>query len=440
MKNLITFVICFAICLSTLMAQSIDTQKLDAYFDLLEQNEKLSGTVAISEKGKVIYTRGFGYADKQSERKPDENTKFRIGSISKMFTSVLVFQAIEENKLSLNTKLDQFFPEVPNASSISIDDLLSHRSGIFNLTNSPEYLTYHTQAKTREELLKTIADYESIFEPGTKADYSNSNYLLLSWILEDVFEKPYTELVDIYIAKPLGLKNTKVGTKILGDQNEAFSYNLIGNWELSQETDMSIPLGAGAIVSTPTDLLKFLQSLFEQQLISGESLETMTDIRDGFGRGALVIPFKDKKSFGHTGGIDEFRSMASYFLEEDFGFAMIANAQDYNPNDVALFVLNSYFGNDPELPSFEEVSVSEEELDQFIGEYGAEGFPLTISVKREGKRLIGQATGQGAFPIRYDGENTFSFAQAGLVMEFFPEDDLMVMKQSGMEFKLTRNK
>lgn len=438
MKSLITLVLCLTVIYSTATGQSIDSEKLDSYFDLLEQHEKLSGSIAISEKGKVIYSRGFGFSEKETEKKPDKNTKFRIGSISKMFTSVLIFQAIEENKLSLDTKLDQFFPDVPNASSISIDDLLSHRSGIFNLTNSPEYLTYHTQAKSREELLKIIIDYEPVFEPGTKADYSNSNYLLLSWILEDVFKKSYADLVDTAIAKPLGLQNTKMGTKIKADQNEAFSYSLVGDWNLSEETDLSIPLGAGAIVSTPSDLLRFLQGLFEQQLISGENLETMTQIRDGYGRGAVVIPYNDKKSIGHGGGIDQFRSMASYFEAEEFGFALITNAQDYDPNQVALFVLGSYFGNDPQLPTFSEINISEEELDQFVGAYGAEGFPLTISVKREGKKLIGQATGQGAFPMQYDGDNTFSFAQSGLVMEFFPEDDLMVMKQSGMEFKLTR--
>jgi D-alanyl-D-alanine carboxypeptidase len=234
----------------TLLAQTPDRAKIDQYFSTLEANNKFMGTVAFSENGKTMYTKSAGYLDTDSKQKINDNSKFRIGSISKMFTSVLIFKAIEDKKLTLADKLDKWFPTVPNASKITIAHLLSHRSGIHNFTNDEVYETYMTQPKTEAEMLAIIATPPSDFEPDSKADYSNSNFVLLTYIVEKTFKKPYAELVKEKITKPLGLQNTYYGGKISTANNEAFSYRYMSKWEKQPETDMSIPAGAGAIVST----------------------------------------------------------------------------------------------------------------------------------------------------------------------------------------------
>jgi len=185
------------------------------------------------------------------------DTKYKIGSISKTFTTVLVFKAIDENKLKLTDNIDRYFPSIENAKKITIDNLLCHRSGIHNFTDLEDYLKWNTQKKSEKELLEIIAKGGSDFEPDTKAEYSNSNFVLLSFILQKIYKKDYAQLLNEMIIKPLHFKNTYFGKPINIKDNECFSYSFNGNWTKETETDMSIPLGAGAIVSTPSDLTKF---------------------------------------------------------------------------------------------------------------------------------------------------------------------------------------
>ena len=169
----------------------------------------------------------------------------------------LVFKAIEDKRLSLQDPLSKWFPQLVNADKITIEDLLRHRSGVFNFTNDSAYLSYNTRKHSREEMVKMIAAYPSDFEPGTKFNYSNSGFVLLTFILEDVFHKSYPELVRRKIIGPLHLKRTDYGGKVNTGDNEALPYEFREQWVLQSETDMSIPLGAGALVSTPADLCRF---------------------------------------------------------------------------------------------------------------------------------------------------------------------------------------
>ena len=178
-------------------AQKLDKEKLDLYFQNLENNNKFMGSVAISENGKIIYTNFVGYSDVETKTKPNENTKYRIGSISKSFTSVLIMKAIEENKISLTTKINHYFPEIKNAEKITISNLLNHRSGIHNFTDDESYLTWLTQKKSEKDLVTIIKNGGSDFEPDSKAEYSNSNYVLLSFILEKIYGKSYSDLLCI---------------------------------------------------------------------------------------------------------------------------------------------------------------------------------------------------------------------------------------------------
>src|SRR5690606_40831367 len=159
---------------------------------------------------------------------------------------------------------------------------------IHNFTDDEAYLTYNTQPKTEKEMVEIITSVGSDFDPDTKFSYSNSNYVLLSYILEKSFKESYAQLLQKYIAKPLNLKNTYLGGKINTDNKEAKSYSNIGLWVAELETDTSIPLGAGGIVSTPTDLAKFNDALFQGKVLKNEDLELMKTINDGYGLGLFT--------------------------------------------------------------------------------------------------------------------------------------------------------
>src|SRR5690606_9297305 len=129
-------------------------------------------------------------------------------------------------------------------------------------------------------------------------------FILLTFILEKTFSKSYSDLLQEFIVKPLGLTNTYVFGKINPLNNECKSYSFAGTWKVETETDFTIPLGAGAIISTPTDLTKFADALFNRKLLTNESLEIMKTIKDGYGIGLFQIPFYNSVGYGHTGGID----------------------------------------------------------------------------------------------------------------------------------------
>ena len=183
---LITF-LTFAISQIGLAQTNFDKTKLDNYFNALEQNNKFMGSVAVSKKGEVIYRKSIGFADVENNVKANDNSKYRIGSISKTFTAVLILKAVEEKKLKLSQTIDKWFPSLKNVKKITIEHLLRHRSGIHNFTNDKDYLTWNTQPKTEEKMVEIIAKGGSDFKPNSKAEYSNSNFVLLTYILEKTY-------------------------------------------------------------------------------------------------------------------------------------------------------------------------------------------------------------------------------------------------------------
>jgi len=396
-------------------------QRLDAYFDLLEENNKMMGAFSFSKDGKIIYQRYLGKADVKSGKAITKDSKFRIGSISKTFTSVLIHQLIEDGKLQLDDKLSQFFPKVPEAENISISNLLNHRSGIFNFTNAPDFMAMHTKPATREQMLNKIISFDRAFEVDSKASYSNSGYLLLSWIIEDLYNKSYAEILQDKIVRPLGLKNTMYGGKIDIDNNDVRSYLKDGkSWSVTDETDMSIPSGAGALISTVNELNYFFNQLFKGNLVNETSLASMSEMVEDYGRGLFQIPFYEHIALGHNGGIDGFHSNAFHFTELGLGGAITVNGNNYNMNDAIVGALSIYFGKEFEFPSFDqkEITLDKEETVKYAGTYGSVMMPLKITLFESDGNLMAQATGQGAFPLTSFEDGMFTFDQAGIVMQF----------------------
>lgn len=442
-KILSTFFLFFGL-FAAVYPQTLDKAKLDKFFDTLAEKNKAMGSLAISKNGSVVYSRAVGSSRiVEKDKKPaTAATKYRIGSITKMFTATLIFQLIDEGKLKTTDTLDKFFPQIPNAKKITVAHLLNHRSGLHNFTDDADYPTYLTKPKTPAELVALISKSKPDFEPNARAAYSNANYVLLGYIVERASKKSYQTVLKEKITAKIGLSDTYVGGKIGAKENESFSYNYIGDWKPSSETDMSIPGGAGAIVSTPTDLTKFIEALFNSKLVSPNSLSQMKTITDNYGMGMFQYPVYGKKAFGHTGGIDGFNSMLLHIPEENLSVAYISNGMVYPVNDILLGVLAIYLNRPYEIPTFEAVAVTvaAEDLDKYIGVYSSADVPLKITVTRENGALSAQATGQPAFPLEATAKNKFRFEPAGVVLEFDAEKNQMILRQGGGQFLFTKDK
>jgi D-alanyl-D-alanine carboxypeptidase len=416
---------------TAVVPQNINTQKLDSLFNILAEKNKAMGSVVVSKNGMVLYSRAIGYSfiSHNDKKAATTATRYRIGSISKMFTATIIFQLIEEGKINLTTTLDTYFPTIPNASKISVGNMLSHRSGIHNFTDEPEYRTYMSQPKTEDEMVKIISKYKSDFEPDAKTSYSNSNFVLLGYIIEKITKQPYSVNLEKRICSVTGLKDTYIGKKSDLVSNESYSYKFGTEWEQQPETDMSIPGGAGSVVSTPTDLTRFVEALFSLKLVSQNSLDQMKTMKEGMGMGMFRFPFHEKSAYGHNGGIDGFVSNVAYFPEDSLSVSYCTNGMVYPMNDILIGILSICFNKQYSIPDFKTITLKTGELDKYLGVYSSTQIPIKITITKDRTILIAQGEGQAPFHLEATEKDKFKFDPAGVKMDFNPENNEMTLKQ-----------
>ncbi|HCY75439.1 MAG TPA: peptidase [Ignavibacteriales bacterium] len=427
---------------ASIFSQSINKAKLDSLLNILDEKNKSMGSLTISKNGDVLYSRAIGYSYIYDNEKTiaTEKTKYRIGSITKMFTATMIFQLIEEGKLNLSTTLDKFFPKVPNADKITISNLLNHRSGIHEFTDDPDYETWMAQPKTQDEILALISKHDVDFQPNEKAAYSNSNFVILGYIIEMVSKKSYSNNLKERVTTKIGLENTYVGSRINKDNYEGFSYRFEGKWVQAKETDMSIPSGAGCIVSTPTDLTKFIEALFSLKLVSENSLKQMKTIIDRYGMGMREIPFYNKRAYGHNGRIDGFTSNLAYIPEDSLAISFCSNGEIFPVNEIMIGALSIYFNQEYTIPTFKAIALKTEDLDKYLGVYSSLQMPLKISITKDNTTLFAQATGQDAFPLEAIEKDKFRFDEAGVKVEFNTDKNEFIITQRGTSFLFTKDK
>jgi D-alanyl-D-alanine carboxypeptidase len=433
MKQLLLSAYLLLFSISFSVAQSVDTKKIDSVFWVLDKEKKLSGSFALIRDHKIVYQKSIGFADSARRIPITENTMMRIGSISKTYTATLILKAVELGKLKLETKLDAYFPQIPNASQITIRHLLRHRSGIYNITNDSTYLDWHQLPQSKDAIIAKMLAGPVSFTPDSTYSYSNSNYILLTWILETVFKKSYKEILEEYVIRKLNLKYTDVGSQIQPAPKEAISFKNGLLLDVSKETDMSIPLGAGNIIATPSDILKFATSLHEGKIIAPIWVDSLKNLVDLSGLGVFYVPFGEQVGYGHSGGIDGFRSLYAYYPANQTGFALTTNGGSYNINDVAIALLSFLNGVDFTVPQFSSYVPTMDDLKLYEGVYSSKSIPLKITVSYKGSQLIIQGTNQP--PVLVDAVKKHEFksdlAQARII--FLPEQKQFKLIQFGAE-------
>lgn len=454
MKKLLLFVFTFS---SFTFAQDKFT-RMDSLLNYLHENNKFMGSLTIREGENVVFSKAYGFADVEKNIKADRLTRYKIGSISKTFTAVMVMQLIEEKKLTLQTKLNRFYPKIKNAEKISIYDLLHHRTGIVDFVNQDSAFHKVLDKKhSKEDILKVITSYEPLFEPGSKYQYSNSNFFILGCIIEKLTKKSYAENLQNRIVKKaeLGTYENKTEMTAKGAvtnkvfvpttyykeeatntaNKESYSYYFDGtNWVKSLENHNSIPFASGGITSTTADLTKFIYALFDGKLVSQASLDQMKEIKEGYGKALIQFPFGERRFYGHGGRIENFSSMLGYYPTEKLSFSLISNGDNFVQNDIIIGILSIYYKMPFPFPKF--MKMDKAELAKFTGTYASKDLPLKITVSEKNGELSAQATGQGAFPLTFKEETTFVFAPAGIEMVF--GDKSFVLIQGGMKFNFTK--
>ena len=435
MKHTILTAIIFVLFTSYAYTQTLDRSKLDRFIDRLGEKNKAMGAVVIAKNGEVLYTRSIGFAQiTGAQNKPiTAATRFRIGSITKMFTAAMILQLIDEGKLKLTDTLDKFFPQIPNSTKITIAHLLAHRSGLHDsLVDKEIRLTAKTDAVTKDQLLEFIVKGKPDFEPGSRHAYSNSGYAVLGLIIEKLTGKPYEESLKKRITSKIGLKDTYAATGIVDtNSGEALSYMRLGtDWKQMPETHPSIRFGAGSIVSTPSDMAKFIHALFDGKIVSPAGFELMKTMKDGDGSGMEPFVFAGKTFYGHTGGVDNYGAWLAYLPEEKLAIAYTTNAKVYPVKNILAGVVEIYYNRPFEIPSLESVVVRPEILDKYVGVYSSPDAPVKFKITRVDSTLYFQPPGESAVALEATADDKFQI-EGAVVIEFDATNTQMTIKRRG---------
>lgn len=407
---------------------------LDAYFGQLLQHRKFMGSTAISFNDSIIYTRSVGYANAATEKPINADTRFRIGSITKTFTAVLILQAIEEKKLALDDKLGTYYPSVKNASAITIEQLLKHRSGIINFTEIDSTYKWEEDYHNREAFLAYISNRESDFAPGTDYAYSNTNYALLAFILEQVYRLPFALILEKKICQPLGLKNTYYSFETDTAKNEAISYNIQNRYIKNTKVNFSNHPGGGGMVSTAVDVNIFLNALFSGRLINTQSLETMLPVNKGeYGMGIEKLSFDSPNGYEHSGRIENYISDYWYFPKEKLGIVTLSNAININIEEINLVLLQYAYGTKPALPDFNAINgMSDTAFSKIKGTYFDTSGKISVTISSDSRQLVLQKSTTRQDYIPFDHKSDYIFAYNNITLRFSPERKELILEQNGI--------
>jgi CubicO group peptidase (beta-lactamase class C family) len=296
------------------------------------------GSVLIVRHGQVLVDRSYGSANLEWKIANSASTKFRIGSLTKQFTSASILLLAERGKLRLEDPVSKYLDNSPDAwRGITLLHLLTHTSGIVSITDLPGEQAALTRGGTPAEIVERFRNQPLLFPPGTQARYSNSGYILLGMVVEKASGEPYATFLQKNIFDPLGMRDTGVDNDadILG--NRASGYRMeAGTLRHADFIDMRIPFAAGDLYSTTHDLMRWQEALFGGKLLQPQSLKRMTTPgKDDFGLGVMVKQDQGELVISHTGGIQGFVAGLRYYPEKRLSVIVLSNTESKDTLELA---------------------------------------------------------------------------------------------------------
>lgn len=425
------------------------TAKADTYLREQARVNGFSGAVLIARDGVPIISKGYGWANAEWEIPNTPRTKFRLGSITKQFTAVLVLRLQEQKKLAVQDPICQYLTPCPDAwAPITIHHLLTHTGGVPSYTSGPEYQKTMMVPKTIEQMVAGFRDLPLEFAPGERFKYSNSGYFLLGVIIEKAAGRKYEEVLRDEILQPLGMTDTGYDWTEPVMPRRAAGYVRRGDTMINaRPLDMQQPYAAGALYSTVEDLLKWDQALYTDRLLPEAARTAMfTPAKDGYAYGwGVMTPDRatsGRRQVGHGGGINGFSTMITRVPEDRLAVIVLGNVENVNTGNIARDLVAIAYGRPYQIPAPRStIAVRPEILDQYVGRYEiTPAFILTVT--REGDRLMTQATGQQKIEVYSESETKFFLKVVDAQLTFARDDTGKVthvtLHQNGRDTKAAR--
>ena len=422
-----------------------DTAKMDALVEAYVANGQFMGTVLVTKHGKVVFDKAYGYANLEWQTPMTTDAKLRIGSMTKQFTATAILLLEERGKLKTGDLIKTYLPDAPASwDKITINNLLTHTSGLPNYTSQPGFQTLMTQKATAKDVLALFRDKPLDFAPDSSWAYSNSNYFLLGLIVEKASGQAYADFLKANILLPLHLDDTGYDLNATVLPHRALGYTP-GTQGLDNAgyVDMSTPYAAGAMYSTTHDLLLWENALFGGNILSAASLKTMTTpYKAGYGYGLGIHTEDGRATIEHGGNINGFNSDMAHYPDDDVDIIVLDNIEGGAASALQGALERLVHGETITMPVMrKEIHVDRDILQTYVGTY--ELTPtFSIVFTLEGDRLISQATGQGKLAVFAQSPTLFFAKAVDAQVEFFKDDKgkvaYMVLHQGGRDIKGVR--
>lgn len=396
--------------------------KANEYMAASEKVDKFSGTVLVARDGKPIVSKAYGMANYEWNIPNTPETKFRLASVTKQFTSAAIMLLQERGKISTADSVCKYVSECPAVwEPVTIKHLLTHTSGIPSYTSFPGWMDKKaTLPVTTAELLAEYKAKPLEYAPGEKYNYNNSAYHLLGVIIEKISGKSYADFLQENIFTPLGMKNSGYDMAKPLIKWRAAGYIRDGDgFANAAYLDMQIPYAAGSLYSTTGDLLIWEQALYGDKLLTQKSKDEMfTPFKSNYAYGWGVGKQFDHASNSHGGGIYGFSTYIIRFPDDKVTVIVLSNVQSSPSQRIANALSAIVFGAKYDLPKERKaITLPPNVLDQYVGEYDLNP-TLKITITLENGNLMMKVPSQPAFQLFPESETVFFLKVADAQVTF----------------------
>jgi CubicO group peptidase (beta-lactamase class C family) len=425
-----------------LLADAQDVARMEQLIQARVDNKTFMGSVLVARGDEVVLSKGYGSANLEWNIANTPATKFRLGSVTKQFTAAAILLLAERGKLAIEDPLAKHWPSAPAAwNGITLFHLLTHSSGIANVTSDSDFAQWKMHASTPEQTIAHVHDKPLELKPGERMSYSNSNYVLLGLIVERLSGQSYADFMRDNVFKPLGMNDTgyDVSATILPRRAAGYGPGFVN----APYTDMTVPHGAGGLYSTTEDLLRWTQGLFGGRLLSAASLEKMTTpFKGDYAFGVLVTTAGGRKMISHAGGIEGFNTQLAYYPETEITVAVLANVNGPAASQLAGQLGGIAHGETLRLSSERtSIELPRDKLERLVGSY--ELAPTaTMRITVVGTQLQSQLGMQQVVPLFAESETVFfpRVVEAELTFELDAggKATALTLRQNGVERRAPR--
>jgi CubicO group peptidase (beta-lactamase class C family) len=415
--------LCILVLLAAPAARAVSNDDLARYADQLFSRAYPAGgpgaAVLIVKDGQVVLRKGYGLANVELGVPMRPDMVFEIASLTKQFTAAAILLLQERGKLSVSDDITKYLPDYPtHGRTITIENLLSHTSGIPNVTSLPEWWPQHREDLTLPQLIALFKDKPLAFNPGERLAYSNSGYILLGAIIEKASGKSYEDFVEQEIFAPLGMKRSRYGhqNELVPDRATGYDQAEDGGYKAAEYISFTQAYAAGALLSTVDDLALWSEALTSEKLLRKVSLERMSTpakLASGqptiYAYGQGILEEDGMRIFEHGGGVPGFNSELVRMPAQHLVVIILANILREGPPPppgLAYRVTLQALGKPVE--ERKAVALDPATLDDYVGAYR---FDETTSrtITREGNRLFSQRTGGDRHEILPASRDEFFF-------------------------------